>query len=301
MTIRGAATLVILTLAAAGCAGSQKPWTGKGYCEIPASEGAVAGHEKWVKLLLRGYDPETRRVTTPALDCTDGQVRWDAPATACFDNQLATTLLPGRPIGEDDVIVSPIGDGFGLVWVVTNHFAAGDGLGPVAVVEQKGSRFVVRAMGTLRAYTDRAKLRLETLGTTTVLVAEGQLCATRDPASCVRSARMMPLRGDRFSQEPLFSDQGVCVSPAWFDLTREDAETLPSGWKRRHELASSLAFGPEGLRVEENLVVNDVDPKQPQAQPRLFRKAQGERTVKAEKARLVTTGRSVWSQLVGGK
>ncbi len=300
MNARRAHVLAVLALAS-GCAGG-RPWSGKGYCEMTAEEAAAAGPEKWVRLLTRGYDPETRRVTTPALDCTSAQVRWEAPAAVCFDNSLTTTLLPARPLGEADVVVSTVGDGLGLVWVITNRFASGDALGPVAAVEQTfDGRFIVRAIGALRAYPDRVSLRLERIGKTGVLVAEGQLCASKDPASCVRSARIMPVRGDRFSQEPLFSDKGVCVSPAWFDLTREDAEGLPSGWQRRNQLSASLVFGEAGLRVEELLVVNDVDPKQPQAQPRQFRRAQGERTVKAEPSRLVVTGRSVWTQVVNGK
>jgi hypothetical protein len=268
---------------------------------MTAEEAAVPGHEKWVKLLTRGYDPETGRVTTPALDCTSAQVRWNAPAATCFDNSLTTASLPARALGADDVAVSTAGEGIRLVWVVTTRFAAGDGLGPVAVVEEDFGRFVVRAIGALRAYPDRVSLRLERIGKTSVLVAEGQLCATKDPASCVRSARLMPLRADRFSQEPLFSDQGVCVSPAWFDLGRTGAEKLSSGWSRRNELSASLVFGEAGLRVEELLVVKDVDPSQPEARPRPFRRAQGERTVKAEKERLVVTGQSVWSQVVDAK
>jgi hypothetical protein len=237
-------------------------------------------------------------VTSPALDCTTAQVRWEAPAFACFDNSLATTMLPPRPLADADVVVSRIGEGFGITWVVTNRFASGDALGPVAIVEQKDDRLVVHALGALRAYPDKATLRLEKLGGLTVLVAEGQLCASADPATCVRSARVMPLRGDRFSAEPLFSEAGACASPAWFDLDRRESARLETGWLRRNTLAASLVFGPEGLRVEEQLVVHDLDPKDKQARPRVFRKADGERTVRPVEAKLVTTGRSVWSAVV---
>jgi hypothetical protein len=60
-------------------------------------------------------------------------------------------------------------------------------------------------------------------------------------------------------------------------------------------------FGPEGLRVEEQLVVHDLDPRDREARPRVFRKADGERTVKPVEAKLVTTGRSVWSAVVSGR
>ncbi len=282
------------------CAGAQ-PWSGRAYCELEGPDAVAPGHEKWVKLLLRGYDPESRRVTNPALDCTTAQIRWEAPAFACFDNALATTVLPPRPIGEADVLVSRIGEGLGIAWVITNRYASGDALGPVAVVEKKGDRLVVQALGALRAYPDRAALRLEKLGGLTVLVAEGQLCASADPASCVRSARLMPLRVDRFSQEPIFSEVGACATPAWFDLDRRENATLETGWTRRHQLAASLVFGPEGLRIEEQLAVHDLDPRDKQARPRLFRKADGDRTVKAVNEKLVTTGRSVWTTVSGGQ
>lgn len=57
---------------------------------------------------------------------------------------------------------------------------------------------------------------------------------------------------------------------------------------------------PDGLRVKEQLVVQDLDPRDAQAKPRLFRKAEGERSVRAGDARLVATGRSVWATVVSG-
>jgi hypothetical protein len=289
-----------IALLLASCAGVRHPWPEEAKCELSGPDAAASGHEKWVKLLLRGYDPESRTVTSPALDCTTSQVRWETPAFACFDHALATTMLPPRPLGAADVVVSRIAEGFGIAWVITNRFASGDALGPVAIVEQRADRLVVHALGVLRAYPERTTLRLEKLGELTVLVAEGQLCASADPATCVRSARVLPLRGDRFSPEPLFSEAGACASPAWFDLDRRESATLDTGWTRRNTLAASLVFGPQGLRVEEQLVVHDLDPKDRQARPRLFRKADGERMVRPVEAKLVTTGRSVWTTVVGG-
>jgi hypothetical protein len=291
MTVRGPSLLLCALLLA--CSAVQRPWSGKAYCEASAAD--AAREDAWQRLLLKGWDPETRRVTTPALDCTSEIVRWDAPAQACFDGTLASTALPSRPIADRDVVVSPVGEGFSLVWVPTTRYASGDALGPVALVEEKGGRRVVRATGALRAYPEKAALRFEQLGALWVMVAEGQLCAGADPAGCVRAARVMPLRGDRFSAEPLFSEAGACVAPAWFDLVRQDEDRLPSGWTRRNQLAASLVFSPAGLRVEEQLLVHDRDPRHPEAQPRLHRKAQGDRTVTAQGGRLVVTGRSLWA------
>ena len=291
--------LVLLMLALAGCAGAQHPWSDQNLCELEKDwKAEVKEYETWLALLLRGYDPESRKVTDPAVDCTGTQVRWEWPAAACFDNTLHRTKLPGRPLGEKDVVVSPIGENLQLVWIATNRFVSGDAMGPVAAVETRSRRLVVRALGVLRGYTERAKLRLEKLGDTEVLVAEGEHCTSADPASCQRAARVMPFKGQRFVAEPTFSEAGACVSPAWFDLSREEKESLESGWKRRYQLTATLVFEPGGIRVDEQLVVHDLDPRQPQAPPRIYRRAQGERTVKLVDGKLVVTGQSLWNKVV---
>ncbi len=286
-----------VALAATACAGPQRqrPWSGAEYCHLDLAS-APAGHERWLALLVRGYDPGTRRTTTPAIDCADLQIRWDGPAFACADATLATTVLPTRPLEERDVFVSPVVDGHRLVWVMTNRFASGDALGPVAVVEEDRDRLVVRALGTLRAYPEKVALRLEKLGTTTVIVAEGEACAGK--GACVRSARLMPLRADYFRQEQLYTDAGTCASAAWFDLSRAETDPLPSGWSRRHQLDTTLTFGPAGLRVGEHLQVLDLDPREPQTPPRLYRNAEGEREIRIEGGRMIATGDPLWSKVL---
>lgn len=291
--------LLVLMVGLAGCAGAQHPWSSQHLCDLEKDwKAEVKEHETWLALVLRGYDPGTRKVTNPAVDCTSAQVRWEGPAAACFDNTLHRTMLPDRPLSEKDVVVSPIGEDLQLVWIATNRFASGDAMGPVAAVETRSRRLVVRALGVLRGYTERAKLRVEKLGDTEMLVAEGEHCASADPASCQRAARVMPFKGQRFVAEPIFSEVGACVSPAWFDLSREERESLESGWKRRYQLTATLAFEPGGIKVDEQLVVHDLDPKQPQAPPRIYRRAQGERMVRLVDGKLVVTGQSLWNKVV---
>lgn len=293
MTVR--VLVLSLALGATACAAPQRPWSGAEYCHLDLAS-APAGHERWLALLLRGYDPATRRTTTPAIDCANLQVRWEGPAVACADGTLARTLLPARPLEDRDVVVSPVVDGHRLVWVMTNRFASGDALGPVAVVAEERGRLVVRALGTLRAYPEKVSLRLEKVGATTVLLAEGEACAAK--GACVRSARLMPLRADYFRQEQLYTDTGTCASAAWFDLSRAETDPLPSGWSRRHQLDATLAFGPAGLRVSEHLQVLDLDPREPQTPPRLYRNAEGEREVRFEGSRMIATGDPLWSKVV---
>jgi len=292
--VRRTAAPLLAVLAA--CAAPQHPWSGETLCELPGA--AEPRPETWFALLLRGYDPQSGLVTSPAVDCTGSQVKWDSPAAACFDDALHKTLLPVRRLGEKDVVRSQIGPDLQLVWVVTNRHASGDGLGPVAVVESTGGRWVVRAIGALRANAQEATLRLEKLGDLELVAAEGASCMGADRASCQRAARVLPLRGLRFAGEPLFSEAGDCLSPAWFDLTREESERLGSGWRRTYKLTASLRFEPAAIRVEELLVVHDADPREPATPPRLFRRAEGERSVRLVEGKLVVSGRSLWDKLV---
>jgi hypothetical protein len=284
------------------CASGPHPWSGRSLCEAGIDRNAPSiDADTWFALLLRGWDPRTREVTTPAVDCTGSQVRWEAPAAACADGSLAKTLLPSRPLGPGDVVVTPYAEDVQLVWVMTGRYASGDALGPVAVVERKRGDLIVRAAGVLRGYPDRVKLRLEKLGNTEILVGEGERCTGPDPSTCQRAARLVPLRGDRFQPEPLVSQGGACVAAAWVDLARQESERLDSGLRRRYQLAASLVFEPSVLRIDEEILVHDLDPQKPATPPRLFRRAHADRTITLVDGKMVTTEQSLWARVMGAR
>jgi hypothetical protein len=291
--------VAILTLLAAGCAAGEHPWSGTTLCaaDRPAGE-AEPNETAWLSLLLSGWDPVSRRATHPAVDCTGAQVRWEGPALRCTDGSTALADVPDRPLGADDVVVVRLGEAHRIVWIVTNRFASGDGLGPVAVVEVKPRRLIVRAIGSLRANVVRPRLGLERLGDREVLVAEGEVCGSADPSSCTRSARLMPLSGERYVAASVASTTGACASPAFFDLGREETFSLPSGWKRRYRLDATLAFLPGGLRVREEIVVSDFDPRHPNAPVRPYRRADADTDVRYEKGRFVAGAPSLWSKMM---
>src|SRR5512138_2693153 len=107
-------------------------------------------------------------------------------------------MLPDRPIGDGDVVVSEVDPKHRLVWIMTSRYASGDALGPVALVELEGKFLKVEAIGSLRGNPQRAKLSILRAGGSTLLVAEGERCTGESAASCERSARVMPLVGSRF-------------------------------------------------------------------------------------------------------
>jgi hypothetical protein len=290
--------VALAVVAVTGCATSQHPWSDQELCTVRmAPDSNLDRHETWIELLVSGYDRKTRRTTEPAVDCSGAQVKWEAPALACSDNTTTRTLLPDRPLTEEDVIVQNFGPDFRLVWVITNHFSTGDGLGPVAVVEVTPRYLIVRAIGSLRAHTRRVKLRLEKLGTTEVIVAEGDHCTTKDAASCIRAARVMPFKNGRFAPERIVNPNGLCVQPAWFYLVREETSRLETGWQRIFRLTATFGFDPQSFSVQEELTVHDRDPKAPPSNAQLLRKAQSSQTVKYINGQLVSDQQSLWTKM----
>lgn len=292
-------TLALAIALAAGCAAPEHPWSGSAVCEVDRRPDEAVPATAWIGILVKGFDAASGRATSPAVDCSGAQVRWDAPALLCQDGSVARAMLPDRPLGADDVVVVPLGEAFRIVWVVTNRFASGDGLGPAAVVELKKSHLVVRAIGHLRASTLRPKLRLARIGASEVLVAEGEVCATNDPASCARSARVMPLvTPERFMPAAVVDAGGACVAPALFHLGREEAEPLPSGWRRKYRLDATLDFSPVGAVLREQVVVNDFDPKHPNTPARLYRRAESEMELRFDGRSFVSAGPTLWARML---
>jgi hypothetical protein len=251
------------------------------------------------RLLLNGFEPATGQVSVPLTDCMGTPILWQDPAPGeCSEIPAPSTPLPVELLRPESLVMTEVRGDLKLVWAISRHFSDGEALGPVALVESTPRGLSVRALGALRALPRNVKLRLERVGSTEVLVAEGERCSKEDSGLCTRRARLMPLRGGRFVGEPLRTAEGTCSGPAIFHLYRSATSRLPSGWIRKYEMTSGLRFGPTGLQVQEQIAVDDRDPKQPDTPPRLFRRAQGERFIRMIDGRLVEDLPSVWNRLV---
>lgn len=279
-----------------GCAHLTEEQRAASLCELAGKGDPDA--DAWMTLLLRGVDPRTRRVTSPALSCTGTQVRWDVPALSCEDGSLARTALPERPLAPADVVTSPTAEGATLVWIVTSRFATGEGLGPVALVDRRESLLRVVAIGSLRAFPGNARLRLERLGAHRVLVAEGEICAGTDRSTCLLAARLVPLRGALFEPDTLLGEDGACRAPAWLELSRRETRRGDGRWERL-ELSAVLAFGPEGLAIEELVTVSEVADRGAAQPGRALRRAQASRTIRWASGRMVVSEEPLWSRVVG--
>lgn len=286
-------------LATSACATLPHPWPKSAACTVARSEDAAPDARTWITLLLKGWDPATRRATSPALDCSGAQVRWDAPAALCADPASASTALPDGPITDKDVVVSDVDPAHRLVWIIVTRYAGGDALGPVAMVELGRSELRVEALGALRANPQQAKLRVVKAGGEVVLIAEGERCANQTAASCERSARLMPLVGSRFQPSRIVNAQGACLEASSLQLGREDVEKTGPGRDRRYRVDASLKATPRGLELLELVTVHDREVKAGTKSERLFRRAEGTLVLKPQGANLVADTASLWTRMLG--
>ncbi|MFL5348859.1 MAG: hypothetical protein ACJ8AT_29020 [Hyalangium sp.] len=272
-------------------------------CVAPAamSERVVPTPDDWFALLLHGFDRQQGVAPSPSVDCSGVPVVWQEPQVEeCREpGPEAKPLPPPSRLTDEDLVLETVRADLRLVWVVTRRFSNGEGLGPVGLVERTPQGFVVRALGSLRAYPRQSRLRLEQAGDVTVLVAEGEVCTDEAPPVCRRMARVLPLRQGRFFAEAVASDSdGSCLGPAWFPLSREQVLKLPSGLYRKIEFTSTLAVKPEGIVLDEQVVMSNLDPQQPTMPPLPYRRAQAQRVLSVKDARLVGTSPSLWVRLV---
>jgi hypothetical protein len=240
----------------------------------------------WFALLLQGYQM-SGELTRPARGCAGGPVNLDADG--CPGELLATRIAPGPTVAARDVIVVNLGEARRLVWAITDRLSDGQAEGPVAIAEIEPQGIAVRSNGVLRAYPENASLRIARLGTGTVLVAEGEVCAK--PGSCERATRIVPLIGDRFVTKPLIDDKGACLGPAFFPVRQEG---VARGHKRaKYEIQVSMTYGADSIAIREQLALSGADIAADPGASSFVTRVQAERQLTLRDGNLVATAPSV--------
>jgi hypothetical protein len=261
---------------------------------------AVWRPEGLFQLLINGYEPSTGKVPLPPTDCMGTPILWQDPAPGeCEETGQEGTPLPIQPLTVEEMIVTEMRLDLKLVWAVVRRFSNGEAMGPVALVEATPRGLAVRALGTLKAMPKSTRLRMERIGSTEVLLVDGERCwGPEGSAQCQRMVRIMPLRGNRFVAEPLVGPEGKCMQPANIALSRTASQPLPSKWLRKYEFTAALTVAPDGIHIAEQVTAKDSDPRQPSSPARLFRKAQDERLIQVTQSRMSVNRPSVWNQIV---
>lgn len=256
--------------------------------------------EVWFGLILKSFNAKTGEPTRPVLDCTNRPLEiQDEQVATCVQPETPPVALPPRPLdGDQDLELIGLEEGKALVWVRTEYFEDGDALGPIAVAEFRKNGIAVRALGALRANPNRVRMRIEPMGEGTVLVVESMVCPPDDPAKCAKVMRLLPQEGARFVERPLLdAETGACLGPATFVMNRFEEIAREDGIVRRFELARTFKFEEGVVTVDEQVLIKDIDPEQPDAPPAIFRKAQIERVLKLDGEGLKTT-EPLWERLM---
>ncbi|WP_395835759.1 hypothetical protein [Cystobacter fuscus] len=282
-----------------GCA-ARPPTQALCSIDVAREKRPILSAEDWFDLLLHGFDREAHTLARPTLDCSGSPVVWQEPvADECREAGPDAELLPmSKQLSDEDLVMTTLRADLRLVWVIARRYANGEALGPVGLVERTDKGIVVRALGSLRSFPLHSQLRLERSGDTTLLVAEGEQCSLSAPTVCRRFARILPMRNGRFFSESVMSKDGKCLGPAWFPFAREQLLKLPSGMHRKVQQTATLKYTPEGISINEEVAMDDLNPKLPAMPPRAYRRAQSERKLRVENNRLVATDASMWVRLM---
>jgi hypothetical protein len=253
--------------------------------EVASPDGAPPPAALWLSLLLPGYDPERPRVPAPPRTCAGDPVA--PPADPC--DPATPSVTPVDPLDDRALVFGDVGDGNLLVWAMTHRSAAGDALGPVALVRHSSAAIAVQALGILEAPPNGPILSLLTAGAGPTarryLVAEGERCPAAD--ACVREARILALDGPRFVPSAYYDANARCIDPPRLPLLRRlpvpgpDADAVVD---RR-----LVAADDHGLYVHEQLELF--------AGERLLRRAEETRRIEFRDGRLVVDAPSLWSRL----
>jgi len=275
----------------------------------------------WYSIMLQGFDRDRMLAGDDPKDCTGRSTLTPTPppfaegvkppeddqpdvVAGCTIGGSEDDRLPARPLTEDDILINEGPDGTSLVWVKATHYKSGEAIGPVALVQWTPAGIAVRALGSLRAQTNKARMRIEVSGSQRILVVEGDECNVEESKLCKRIMRLLPIIDGRFATVPLKlapedikAGADACLGDAAFALFEHYTSNLPDGWIRRFEIVRSVTFDTGAPLIAEQVVIKDKDPDQPEAPPQDFRQASSDRTL-VYKDRYFETRGSLWEQMI---
>ncbi|HEY8430878.1 MAG TPA: hypothetical protein VIL20_21010, partial [Sandaracinaceae bacterium] len=311
-----APNIAVALLASQACGGGQVSEDPPPVCYLshPIPDGGMMRNlraNEWASLVVRGF----REGQQSTQDCVGNPIEWRPTDPQCEVHEDENEPAP-RPveITEESVVVGR-SDTVAVkpVWVITHRFEDGDGFGPVAVTERTPEGVAVRAIGTLRLPTERARLRLRETGGHRILVADGERCPREDDeengdpdsappanagdggdgeqrATCLRTSRLLPMVGDRLLNPEIRSPDGRCLGPAMVHLSREHVVGIANGWERVFRLAASMEYRGGSIVVHEQVTAEDRDPRDPGRPPRAFRTTDADRVIHIERGGLRSSG-----------
>ncbi len=221
-------------------------------------------------------------------------VRRAAPSCPA-DESVTTAYVP--PEGAEPLVRASIDETHFVIWRPEVAYASGVAGGPVAIVKREEDRLRVRAFGTLRALPGDTRFSLERVASARILVVEGERCDAAGEG-CVRATRLMVVDGPRIEDWPLVDARGDCLGSALFWHTDRRERHLDERTARTFAQTLTLAEGESTVTIEELVLVHDSDGDRPGSPPRLFRRAEGRRTLTPRDGAFVVEGESLWDSVL---
>lgn len=230
-------------------------------------------------------------------DCTSGAIRVRPASPEC---NSGTPTASARPLDDAALTTRQLEVGQHLVFVRTHDLSDGEVLGVVALVEQDHRALTVKALGHLRTRPERLRLRLESVGERTILVADAETCERPDDvASCVREVRFLVQEDDRFSEpEVVREDDGRCIGEPVLRMAREERVAIEGGWERTFRLATSWEIRDGEVLIREQVTALDTKPSEAGMPPRPFRTVDAVRRWKPRGGRFVTADSPLWDRML---
>lgn len=132
-----------------------------------------------------------------------------------------------------------------------------------------------------------------------LLIAEGETCDNpEDIATCRRSSEFMFREGDDYSQVELYHITGRCLGRATMRYSDRESVVLPGGWRRDFSLAATFEFAGARLVIHQQVLAEDVDPRQPEIPPRPYRAAEADMYWFPFQSRFVTPNEPLWQRML---
>lgn len=305
--------------ASQACGGTQTTEDPPPVCYVshPVPDGGMIRNlraEEWASLVVRSY----HEGQTSSQDCVGNAIEWHPTDTECDVHEEDDEPAPQAvEITEESVVVGR-SDTVAIkpVWVITHRFEDGDGFGPVVVTERTPEGVAVRAIGSLRLPTERARLRLRETGGQQILVADGERCPPEEgegdeedpdsappanaggeeegeeeqPPTCLRTSRLLPMVGDRLLSPEVRTPDGHCLGPSVVHLSREHVVGIANGWERVFRLAASMEYRGGTVIVHEQVTAEDRDPRDPGRPSRSFRTTDADRVIYLDRGGMRSRG-----------
>jgi hypothetical protein len=298
--LRRRLALAVCLVSAVACKGADEPKAQPAVCVLPLPEHLAHAQPDqvpgrgWYQLLFKGYRDG---IGEDPVDCSGEPVVWTPLPDSCTEREPESSeILPRKPLSDEDVIVRHAGGEYWFAWAPYRRFQNGMGEGPIAVARNHKGKLEARALGTLRAYTQRARLEVRKLGDQHILAAEGEYC--EKPNVCQRATRLMWLDRQRFRVRPQrASTVRNCLGPAWFPQVEIIERKLNARWSRVLQRSLALAYDEKYIAIDEHVTVNDRDVEQPSLPPKLFREAQAQIRLSIEGGEFLSEGQSLWSAI----